>query len=208
MHNNAIGPELCGKPANPANDFFRPRDLDANGQLAARQSACFETDPSVEGRYQLYLASMNDLLNPSARIPKATLTDHDVILDVGPRTWDGRNEKAIAGTGQIRIPAGIAANSMTSLNHKALVIDLFLAKRSPEKLASRMDKGSIATLQQIADDTLASPAEFAAILRKQRDLVRDFFSNCTAEIENEGHRFGEDLSDADKKALIAFLATL
>lgn len=208
MHNNAVGPELCGRPANPANDFFRPRELDANGNLAARQSPCFETDPSVEGRYQLYLASMHELLNPAARIPKATITDHDVIIDAGPRTWDGRTEKAVVGTGQIRIPAGIAANSMTSLDHKALIIDLFLAKRSPEKLNSKMDKDSVATLKRIADDTLVSPAEFAAILRNQRDLVRNFYSNCTAEIENEGHRFGEDLSDADKKALIAFLATL
>jgi hypothetical protein len=39
-------------------------------------------------------------------------------------------------------------------------------------------------------------------------LLRRHYSNCTAEIENEGHRFGEDLSDADKKALTAFLATL
>ena len=29
-----------------------------------------------------------------------------------------------------------------------------------------------------------------------------------AEVENDGHRFGEDLPDADKKALIAFVATL
>jgi len=34
------------------------------------------------------------------------------------------------------------------------------------------------------------------------------YSSCNSEIENDGHRFGEDLSDADKKALIAFLATL
>ena len=33
-------------------------------------------------------------------------------------------------------------------------------------------------------------------------------ASCTADIENDGHRFGEDLPEADKKALIAFLATL
>jgi len=27
-------------------------------------------------------------------------------------------------------------------------------------------------------------------------------------VENDGHRFGEDLPEADKKALTAFLATL
>ncbi|MCC2663257.1 MAG: hypothetical protein K0S35_1179, partial [Geminicoccaceae bacterium] len=35
-----------------------------------------------------------------------------------------------------------------------------------------------------------------------------YYSNSRARIENAGHRFGEDLSDADKKALTAFLATL
>ena len=32
--------------------------------------------------------------------------------------------------------------------------------------------------------------------------------NSTADVENEGHTFGQGLSPADKKALIAFLATL
>ncbi len=34
------------------------------------------------------------------------------------------------------------------------------------------------------------------------------YSNSTADVENEGHTFGQGLSPADKKALIAFLATL
>lgn len=33
-------------------------------------------------------------------------------------------------------------------------------------------------------------------------------SSCSAEIENEGHRFGEDPIDVDQNALIVFLATL
>ena len=208
MHNNAIGPELCGKPANAANDFFRPRELDAEGKLAATQSECFQTDPSVDGRYRLYLASMHELLYPAARKPKATLTDQDVVLDLGPRNWDGTSEKPLVGSGQVRIPAGIPANSMTSLRHKDLVVDLFLAKRDPAKLETRLGKDTTAQMQKLADDILASPAEFAGLLRGQRELLRQHYSNCTDEIENAGHRFGEDLSDADKKALIAFLATL
>jgi hypothetical protein len=39
-------------------------------------------------------------------------------------------------------------------------------------------------------------------------LLGEVYSSCNAEIENDGHRFGEDLSPSDKKALIAFLATL
>jgi hypothetical protein len=39
-------------------------------------------------------------------------------------------------------------------------------------------------------------------------LITEVYASCTDDIENDGHRFGEDLSDADKNALIAFLATL
>ena len=44
--------------------------------------------------------------------------------------------------------------------------------------------------------------------KKRPYLVKEIYSSCTADIENTGHRFGEDLSDDDKKALTAFLATL
>jgi hypothetical protein len=44
-------------------------------------------------------------------------------------------------------------------------------------------------------------------MRRHPKLV-ELYSSCTSEIENDGHRFGEGLSAADKKALIAFLATL
>ena len=45
-------------------------------------------------------------------------------------------------------------------------------------------------------------------MRKHRAAGWQAYSSCTADVENDGHRFGEDLPDADKKALIAFLATL
>jgi hypothetical protein len=40
-----------------------------------------------------------------------------------------------------------------------------------------------------------------------RELLH-VYSSSMAIVENEGHRFGEDLAPADKDALIAFLATL
>jgi hypothetical protein len=46
------------------------------------------------------------------------------------------------------------------------------------------------------------------ILREKRPFLQKHYTTCVEEIENAGHRFGEDLSDADKNALIAFLATL
>jgi len=89
-----------------------------------------------------------------------------------------------------------------------LIGDLFLAKRDPARLEAAGKKDLVPTLQAIADDVLKSPARFVEILREKRDFLSANYETCTQEIENEGHRFGEDLSEADKKALTAFLATM
>ncbi len=64
MHNNAIGPEICGKPSGRTLDFYSSPYVDANGKPLANPPPCSPFDPSVEGRYKLYKASMEDLLNP------------------------------------------------------------------------------------------------------------------------------------------------
>ena len=106
MHNNAIGPEICGKPKNAENDFFRSRYVDASGKPVDPQPQCMVYDPSVAGRFELYKKSMYDLLHPKERGIKATLTDYDVVVDIGLRTWDGKTEKAVLGTGTVVMPKG------------------------------------------------------------------------------------------------------
>ena len=46
------------------------------------------------------------------------------------------------------------------------------------------------------------------ITKTQNDFVQRYYSNVLARTENSGHRFGEGLSERDKQALTAFLATL
>lgn len=208
MHNNAIGPEICGKPANKKNDFFRARYLDADRKLATTQPECYAYDPSVEGRYRLFKLSMQELLYPDRRGIKGSLTDHDVVLDLGPRSWDGKTEKPLVGEGPVLIPAGIPANFMTSLQHKNFIVDLFLANRRPAEVEKRVGPEATAQLKQLGDRVVAKPTEFATVLRENKELIYRHYSSCTATVENEGHRFGEGLPDADKQALIAFLATL
>ena len=208
MHNNAIGPEICGKPANKDNDFHRARYVDRDGKLLAAQPDCLRYDPTVDGRFDLYKRSMHELLNPKERGTKRTLTNADLIIDVGIRPLDGKTEKPLGGFGQVRIPEGASAGFLNGLQHKQLIGDLFLAKRDPAKLEAAGKKAQVATLQAIADEVLKHPARFVDILREQRDFLSANYETCTEEIENGGHRFGEDLSDADKKALTAFLATL
>ena len=208
MHNNAIGPEICGKPANKENNFDRVRYVDADGKLLAEQPECLRFDPSVEGRFKLYKLSMHDLLNPKQRGIKRTLTNADLLIDVGIRPLDGKTEKPLLGFGQVKIPAGSSVGFLNGLEHKQLVAALFLAKRDPARLEASGKKDLVPTLQAIADDVLKNPARFAEILREKRDFLKANYLTCTEEIENEGHRFGEDLSESDKKALTAFLATL
>ncbi|MCP5249982.1 MAG: cytochrome c [Candidatus Accumulibacter sp.] len=208
MHNNAIGPEICGKPVNQENDFHRARYVDASGKLLAQQPECRRYDPSVEGRFDLYKLSMFELLHPQERGSKRTLTNADVLIDVGIRPLDGKTEKPLFDFGQVRIPAGTSAGYINGLMHKQLVGDLFLAKRHPDRLQAAGKAELVPTLQAMADEIVKNPSRFVDILREQREFISANYQTCDQEIENEGHRFGEDLSEADKKALTAFLVTL
>jgi hypothetical protein len=223
LHNNAVGPELCGWGDHADHDFYRPDYIDVKQPgkplLAAdKQPACWQYDPSVAGRFKLYVAAMNDLLNPAARLPKATLLDHDIVLDIGPRLWDGNAEKPLAGF-SIRIPAGSPADSVGNFQHKAFINDVISAKLHPQALLARLSgelgatdaQKLVAELQTVGRDILLDPAKMldaVSAAKKRLPLIGEVYSSCTDDIENDGHRFGEDLSPADKKALIAFLATL
>ena len=120
----------------------------------------------------------------------------------------GGRPKPLGGFGQVKIPMGARAGFLNGLQYKELIGDLFLAKRRPEALEKAGRKDLQPTLAALADDVLKNPARFVDILREKRDFLSAHYQTCTEEIENGGHRFGEDLSDADKKALTAFLATL
>jgi cytochrome c5 len=225
MHNNAVGPELCGKPANTANDFYaqRPRYVDGTDLSLlppGQQPACWEYDPSVAGRYALFKASVEALLHPDQRIPKVTLLNQDVTLRVGPRLWDGTDKEKLLGF-SLTIPAdidgrGVNAGTLGNFQHKAFVVDLVQAKFKPDEVEKRLvaqwgeDEGQriLADLKGITEEVTKTPNGLVEALKKRPYLVKQIYSSCFAEIENAGHRFGEDLSEADKKALTAFLATL
>ncbi len=225
MHNNAVGPELCGWGGDSANtyEFYRPSyvDLSRPGHPLLppeKQPACWKYDPSVEGRFKLYAASMKDLLHPSERLPKATKLDRDIVLDIGPRVLDGKQERKLVGF-TVRVPAGADAGDVGNFQYKALVVDLVEAKLHPDqltkRLAARLGADNAGKLERelatIADAVAADPNGLVAAMKDARErlpLLWDVYSSCRDEIENSGHRFGEDLPEADKNALIAFLATL
>jgi hypothetical protein len=214
MHNNAIGPEVCGAPANRANELYRnPYVVPGTWRLMPTPPPCRPYDTSVEGRYRLFKASMEELLNPEMRLPKISMIAEPIVID-GP-ALPGRRRL------QLQIPSGIPAAVIGNLRHKELVGDLALARTDPAGLRNKYTTrhgaaraGEIAaTLHQILQELLArlstSPEDVVArIGRAHLPFIQRMYSNSTADVENDGHTFGRDLSQQDKQSLIAFLATL
>ena len=214
LHNNAIGPEVCGNPANKRNDFYHSPYVDENGEPIDNPPPCWEYDPSVAGRYKLYKASMDMLLNPDKRIPKITMLDKDVIIDAGPRLFDKGNENAGF---TLVIPAGVQAAFVGSLNHKELIKDVVLSKTAPgdlrdKFLAKGFDEDEAGRIVEgfgkALDKIKSNPLGAIDVVAEHHDFIEQNYLNTTDFIENKGHTFGEDLSDSEKKDLTAFLATL
>ncbi|MEM1198705.1 MAG: cytochrome c [Pseudomonadota bacterium] len=212
MHNNAIGPELCGTPKDAGNLYSSPY-VDKDGKPLTNPPDCWPFDPSVEGRYRLYQASMRALLWPETRVRKITFTDEDIVFDVAPDAQLGDLDISLS----ITVPKGTPVVKLNSLRFKDLVQDLIFHHRHPKRLESKY-KDRITT-----DEFKVLKAGLDGFLRKLlKDKVmrrfslngdplmfaQKFYSNVLEPQENKGHTFGETLSDREKNALIAFLATL
>jgi hypothetical protein len=229
MHNNAIGPEICGKPVEAALDFYSSPYVDADGNPLADPPDCWAFDSSVEGRYALYKASMAELLNPDQRVPKIFILDRDIVIDIAPAvSLLGRD---IGLT--LRIPAGFPAVDVNSLRYKDLIQDLVLVERDPGKFETKYATLLTAAQRQELRDglidiraALIETASLSAIelvlgqeeavvdraqqttLKIGNDFVQRYYSNVIDHVENAGHEFGAGLAPEDKGALTAFLATL
>jgi hypothetical protein len=215
MHNNAVGPEICGQPKDAKNQFYRSPYSDSQGKPLKNAPACTPYDPSVEGRYKLYKASMEELLNPKNRVPKVTRLDEPIRIDIGPRYWDGERESKLTSF-VLEIPAGVGAGLLGSLQHKELFRDLVLSKTDTAKLKARLtervgakaaDEAAV-VITEMADEVLRNPKQLITAAGKRLPVLLTLYSTCRAEVENAGHPFGENLSPEDKQALIAFMATL
>ncbi|WP_447601637.1 c-type cytochrome [Nitrospira sp. Nam80] len=208
MHNNAIGPELCGGPEDE--HYNAPYVDEKSLTRLSDPPACWPFDPSVEGRFKLYKASMNDLLNPGTRVPKITLFNRDVIIKLLPKLSDGDVERYVDAT--IVFPEGTPSSRIGNFRHKEFAGDLVLSKVDFGKLEAKYvarygpEKGQTvaATIRDRAKDLVMNPKNLLTIGAE----LREVYSNSLMLREDDGHRFGEDLPDKDKQALIAFLATL
>jgi hypothetical protein len=213
MHNNAMGPEACGKPTNKETDFYSSPYVDTNEKRLANAPPCVPYDVSVEGRYRLFKASIEELLNPPRRIPKVNLVDRDIIVDIAPDFKIGGIETGLS----LKLPAGSPAILLNSLRVKDLIQDITLSRRDPTKLEAKyrdiLTVGQFNELRNGLDQLhailIATRGHFTLdITQTQRDFIQKYYSNVLGHVENAGHTFGADLSDREKQALIAFLATL
>jgi len=213
MHNNAMGPEVCGKPADRSVDFYSPPYVDANDKPLADAPPCLPFDASVEGRYRLFKASMEELLYPERRRRKVNLADEDIVVDVAPKIVIGNLQTGLS----VKLPKGAPAILLNSLRFKDLLQDVVLLRTNATRLDTKYTgilgadrlralKEGLARL----DATLtASGGQLTLdITQSQADFIQSYYSNVLGRVENAGHTFGADLSDREKQALIAFLATL
>ena len=224
MHNNAIGPELCGRPATRRTTSSRAgatstataiRLLPATSSRRAAPTTRASTAASSSTR-----RSMHDLLNPTKRIPKVTqarpghrcsTSAHAVGRHRGKtparlrltvrRDPARRHCRLRWATSSTRSSSSTWCAPSSSPTSSRRGWPKRCRRREPARALGRTEihrQGSRQRAQRLDRRAQGSGPT----------LGRAGLQTCTAEIENDGHRFGEDLSDADKKALIAFLATL
>ncbi len=215
MQNNAIGPEICGQPNTPQNQLYHSPYVDENGDPLPENIApkCWAYDPSVKGRYKLFTASMDALLNPDKRVAKIFMLDREMIFDVAPKVKLGSIETGLS----LRAPKGAPTTYVNNLRIGDLVQDLALLHTDEENLRIKYEK-KIPTdrydelkagLKDLIRRLIKNPGYYVVnITEVQGDILRKYYSNSLALVENEGHRFGEGLTDQQKKDLTAFMATL
>jgi hypothetical protein len=141
------------------------------------------------------------------------LLDQDVIVDVAPAVKIGDLETGLS----LRVPGGLPAVALNSLRYKDLIQDLVLSSRDPARLEAKY--ATLLTPDQLTDLKAGLEEMRARLLSRegfmevditqvQSEFIQRYYSNVHERIENAGHRFGESLTDREKQALIAFVATL
>lgn len=141
------------------------------------------------------------------------VTSDDIIVDVAPEIVIGDLETGLS----IKVPKGFPAAMLNSLRYKDLVQDMVLSERDPARLeakySSLLSPERFAELKaglgELKGRLIARAGLFQLdITEVQSDFIQGYYSNVLDLQENAGHTFGSELSDREKQALIAFLATL
>jgi hypothetical protein len=156
----------------------------------------FTGDPSVAGRIDAFNDAVEKLLWPERRLNKDSIwrTQNECSFHLRKEFVPAPFDKLAGADGYVtigRIPKGTPINLLANLQPDFQHAGAFL------KAAGKLIKINAQNL---------SREEADAELRK---LVPDLIAmnNCPDFVEDKGHYFGTDLSDADKRALIEYLKT-
>lgn len=153
--------------------------------------ACVDRDPSVEARIARYEASMRDMLYPEERIPKITRTTENIGLTLKfPLT-------------QIQVPTPITLN-LPKGTPVALLGSLDLPRFANDQINGLKDK---LEGKNVIEATKILTEHVKGLLATNEKLIENLsqYTNCQDLVENKGHTFGAELSDAEKTALIQYM---
>jgi len=155
-------------------------------------------DPSTAGRLRAYDDAMRKLLWPDTRTPhgliRRTTTESYLELSASTLPWEFR---WLAKDGVLRIgpiPAGTPVDLIASAD-----FELKFDRLAPKKLKLLL------RMQSMMLHNKDSAPTAARIRQINADLLA--ISKCPDFVEDRGHTFGANFSDADKNALIAFMKT-
>ena len=231
MHNNAVGPEICGRPEGMEDNQYNTYEGQQTNP-ATSHKCDMRYDPSVKSRLELFDRSMDELLTPpESRAKKITRADANIQVPLG------MSLKGL-GTSPVRkffleFPGGTPIGVIGSLDYKALVADLLgslplIDKAGPDfenywnartgpNCGSRMAAAVRGTMKLIdSAKDLASATQVQdeihnSILENNNQRLKVYeecYSTCPANYENLGHRFMTNASQDEKNALKAFISTL
>lgn len=212
MHNNSVGPEICGRVAQGAQvvkSTVEGRQLDP----VKKYTCDINFDPSVLGRLVLFEKSVDELLTaPQARRKKVSLIDVPIKIQLGLKNQF------------LEIPAGVPLNYIANLDFKTFSYDLLYSGavlenageaaftsfwnsrfRSNPQIAIQMASAVRAISHSIASSTKIPSQELIPALR----VISSIYQTCNSDnIENGGHNVKTNLTDEEKGALKAFMVTL
>ncbi len=207
LHNNAIGPEICGNTVRAREAVKTTGECELN------------FDPSVQGRLLLFEKSVDELLTPSSqRTKKITHLVTPIRIPLGLRGME------------LEIPAGMPLNMLANFDVKSFVYDFTFAGAQLENFGEQGYRkywqskfsGSPAKADELGQavrsllESLNSVSGVINLAQKAKRgnfenlrVIAKYYRTCeTDDVENAGHNFGTDLTHEQKQALKAFMATL
>ena len=230
MHNNAMGPEVCGRPSGMADVHYNTHVGQQTG-LNTMHKCDAEYDPTVEGRLDLFDKSMDELLTaPESRPKKLSVAAETIRLPLG------LNLKSL-GLGHVQkfyleFPIGTPISVIGSLDYKVLISDIMgslpftdpsrsddfnkyweaTAGKSCGPRMAEAVRGTLSLISQSMTDVADAQGHIHdAILDHDNDRLKtyeDCYSTCNGGYENLGHRFMTNATAEEKASLKAFLSTL